>query len=173
MTHSLTVIFFSRTFIGSARPDGIPKKGLSETENVDVYGRLYDVSCQLYTSERHSVIQMDFTHETTISYFVLYAKDHYKTVLENDTSCDWDYLLHQIKSEFVKYPFDLGWNLDPGNEGRRPSSAMQGNVLEAINVTLNLQQYHYMDRDLERYVCICGMSRPHRIFRLILLSPCN
>ena len=31
-----------------------------------------------------------------------------------------------------------------------PSSSKQGNLLEAINATLNVQDKHYMDRDLER-----------------------
>ena len=33
---------------------------------------------------------------------------------------------------------------------RTPSTASQGNVLEAINITLNLLQLHYIDRDLQR-----------------------
>jgi hypothetical protein len=44
-----------------------------------------------------------------------------------------------------RYPLELGWNFD-----RRPSTASQGNILEAINVTLNLMQYHFLDRDLHR-----------------------
>lgn len=51
----------------------------------------------------------------------------------------------RIKEAFVKYPFEVGWSLD-----RRPTNASQGNVLEAINLTLNVMQFHYLDRDLHR-----------------------
>lgn len=35
-------------------------------------------------------------------------------------------------------------------ESRIPSTAAQGNLLEAINVTLNVLSLHYIDRDLHR-----------------------
>jgi hypothetical protein len=37
---------------------------------------------------------------------------------------------------------------------RVPSTAAQGNILEAINTALNVMQLHYIDRDLHR----CGNS---------------
>jgi Vacuolar membrane-associated protein Iml1 len=70
-------------------------------------------------------------------------------VIENVTTTDWDSLIVRIKREFVRYPFDVGWNLS-NEHGRRPSTAAQGNILEAVNVTLNLMQFHYLDRDLHR-----------------------
>ena len=106
VTHSLTVIFFSRTFLS---------KGLqSSLDCQDVYGRRFE--------------------------------DHYKPVIENETCIDWDSLIVRIKEEFTKYPLEVGWNLSD----RKPSCASQGNLLEAINVVLNLMQYHYLDRDLHR-----------------------
>ena len=66
-------------------------------------------------------------------------------MIENETDPDWHSLVVRIKEEFFKYPQEVGWSLD-----RRPSNANQGNVLEAINVTLNLMQYHFLDRDLKR-----------------------
>lgn len=77
-------------------------------------------------------------------------EDHYKAVVENETTTDWDSLIVRIKREFVKYPFEVGWNLLSNEKGRRPSRAAEGNLLEAVNVTLNLMQFHYMDRDLHR-----------------------
>lgn len=73
-------------------------------------------------------------------------QDHYKPIVENETCVDWESLVVRIKEEFVKFPLEVGWNLT----GRQPSSASEGNVLEAINVTLNIMQYHFMDRDLNR-----------------------
>jgi hypothetical protein len=58
-------------------------------------------------------------------------------------------LIVRIKREFVRYPFEVGWNLSD-ETGRRPSTAAQGNLLEAVNITLNLMQFHFMDRDLHR-----------------------
>eukprot|EP00980_Cylindrotheca_fusiformis_P010443 scaffold2322_cov135-Cylindrotheca_fusiformis.AAC.2 len=105
VTHSLTVIFFSRTFLTNGQKSCFDLR--------DVYGRSYE--------------------------------DHYKPVVENETGLDWHHLVVRIKEEFIKYPLEVGWSFD-----RRPSSASQGNILEAINVTLNVMQYHYLDRDLHR-----------------------
>ena len=106
VTHSLTVIFFSRTFV----------QGLLGQK--DVYGRKYE--------------------------------DHFQMVIENETRADWDSLIVKLKEAFWQYPSLVGWNLASDHTSRRPSTANQGNVLEAINTTLNLLQYHYYDRDLHR-----------------------
>ena len=70
-------------------------------------------------------------------------------VLENGRTSDWDSIVRKVKMAFSRYPTELEWRLSKGG-GRYPSSARQGNVLEAINVTLNLLQFHYLDRDLHR-----------------------
>jgi len=111
-SRSLTVVFFSRTFLSSSsvvhEPEG----------QQDVYGRRYE--------------------------------DHYRIVIENDTGPDWDSLVLRIKEAFVKYPSEVGWTLSKEGISQRSSAASQGNILEAINVTLNMLQYHYLDRDLQR-----------------------
>ena len=76
--------------------------------------------------------------------------DHYRVILENETGPDWDSLILRIKEAFVNYPVEVGWTLSSGDNEYRPSTASQGSVLEAINVTLNLLQFHYLDRDLQR-----------------------
>lgn len=76
-------------------------------------------------------------------------EDHYKIVIENEVNADYDKLIHQLKKEFVQYPRGVNWNLARGHE-RTPSTASQGNILEAINITLNLLHLHYIDRDLHR-----------------------
>ena len=75
-----------------------------------------------------------------------FLQDHYKPVIENETCTEWESLIVRIKEEFVKYPLEVGWNLTD----RKPSTASQGNVLEAVNVTLNIMQFHFLDRDLYR-----------------------
>lgn len=77
-------------------------------------------------------------------------EDHYNIVIENETNADWDALVLRMKEAFLKYPYEVEWNCSAAEDARRPSTATQGNVLEAINVTLNLLQYHFLDRDLHR-----------------------
>ena len=50
---------------------------------------------------------------------------------------------------------EVGWTVSRGHTySRVPSTAAQGNILEAINTALNVMQLHYIDRDLYR----CGNS---------------
>ena len=70
-------------------------------------------------------------------------------MIENETRTDWESLIYRMKQEFVKYPKEVKWDLTVGHE-RIPSTASQGNILEAINITLNLLHLHYIDRDLHR-----------------------
>ena len=104
MTHSLTVVFFSRTFS-------------RQEQDASPGGKGYE--------------------------------DHYKMVIENETTPKWDSLIYKIKKAFVRYPIEVGWHLS-AKAGRVPSTASQGNLLEAINITLNLLSLHYADRDLHR-----------------------
>ena len=106
VTHSLTVVFFSRTFSRQEQQDTSAGEG-----------RGYE--------------------------------DHYKMVIENETRADWASLVYRIKKAFVRYPIEVGWHLN-AKAGRVPSTASQGNLLEAINITLNLLSLHYADRDLHR-----------------------
>ena len=114
MSHNLTVVFFSRTYI---RYHNEERDG--KAVHVDTDGRMY--------------------------------VDHYKIVLENVMNAmnAGNILIHKMKQEFIKYPKEVKWNLNRGNE-RTPSTASQGNVLEAINMTLNLLHLHYIDRDVHR-----------------------
>jgi len=104
VTHSLTVVFFSRTFS-------------RQEQDASPGGKGYE--------------------------------DHYKMVIENETTPKWDSLIYKIKKAFVRYPIEVGWHLS-AKAGRVPSTASQGNLLEAINITLNLLSLHYADRDLHR-----------------------
>lgn len=121
VSHSLTVVFFSRTYLKTSSMADVMAEATSDGSAIrkDCDGRLYE--------------------------------DHYKLVIENETRADWSQLIQEIKKAFISYPVEVGWNLSPDPElGRVPSTAAQGNLLEAINITLNLLQFHYMDRDLHR-----------------------
>lgn len=122
VTHSLTVVFFSRTF------------SHQEHEAGAVGGKGYE--------------------------------DHYKMVIENETRTNWASLVYKIKKAFVRYPIEVGWHLD-AKAGRVPSTASQGNLLEAINITLNLLSLHYADRDLQRTGnSICVISAGSGVFEV-------
>ena len=124
-THALTVVFFSRTFISSN-----PQQDDTFASN---------------KSQQHQ----SPTWQKDV--YGRYYEDHFRVVLENETCTDWHALVVRIKEAFVRYPFEVGWSLQSNHEWlRRPSTASHGNVLEAVNVTLNLLQFHYLDRDLQR-----------------------
>jgi hypothetical protein len=123
LTHNLTVVYFSRTYIRH-----------NETRD--------EFSPMNHTAPKHSpALHTDAEGRL--------FEDHYKIVVENETRADWQSLIHRLKKEFVSYPKEVKWDLTPGEE-RIPSTASQGNILEAINITLNLLHLHYIDRDLHR-----------------------
>ena len=66
-------------------------------------------------------------------------------VVENQNLAGLTSIIPKLKEEFLAFPRSTGW---PATG--TPSGAAQGNFLEAINVTLNLMDKHYMDRDLMR-----------------------
>ena len=77
-------------------------------------------------------------------------QDHFKVVVEEaGQGADWHSLVSKIKKAFVSYPSEVGWDLSH-DLYRIPSTAAQGNILEAINTALNMLQLHYIDRDLRR-----------------------
>ncbi|KAG5178380.1 hypothetical protein JKP88DRAFT_168687, partial [Tribonema minus] len=133
-THSLTIAFFTRTFFlnnvdPAACGEGIYHRAICFTAD----GRAYE--------------------------------DSYKIVLENEVCTDSEKLTMQLKREMMDFPRIMGWcrptlmthrtlaepqnGVGAVNVGV-PSYAAQGNFLEAINVTLNVLEKHYMDRDLSR-----------------------
>ena len=140
VTHSLTVVFFARTlYLDGVDPTLTP-----------------DLWCKASLQTR--------------SDGVLY-QDFFKVVLENSSEVDKVAHLKMLKREFWAFPKNVGWNIERDQPYRTatgtytapsfsqekkkrpiavPSDAVTGNVLEAINTTLNLLDKHYIDRDLVR-----------------------
>ncbi|OQR82637.1 hypothetical protein ACHHYP_15711 [Achlya hypogyna] len=106
-----------------------------------------------------------------------YYEDFYKVIVQDYTGPDWSHLFKALKREFATYAQQHRWRLPQDSqrakyEVRRfedpvtnvtsfgvqwtvlphgvPARAIDGNMLEAINVTLNIFDKHYMDRDLYR-----------------------
>ena len=76
-------------------------------------------------------------------------KDLYRVVLENEAPArnDGRRLVAALKRELVAFARSLA-TVVPQN--LRVCRAADGNVLEAINLTLNVLDKHYMDRDVQR-----------------------
>ncbi|CAK4408937.1 unnamed protein product [Aphanomyces euteiches] len=97
-----------------------------------------------------------------------YYEDFYKVLIQDYTGPDWSHLVRLLKEEFASYAEKHRWRLPedlaPASYTVLPSGVVQweelprgvparaseGNFLEAINVTLNVLDKHYMDRDLNR-----------------------
>jgi hypothetical protein len=97
-THSLTVIFFCRTFLFS-NDDKTSRSFFLEKRNEDKTFMQKDVDGRVY-------------------------EDHYKVVVENETRVDWDALIYTIKKAFVSFPLELGWVLT-NSWSTVPSTASQ------------------------------------------------
>ncbi|XP_068594355.1 GATOR1 complex protein DEPDC5 isoform X3 [Cebidichthys violaceus] len=79
-----------------------------------------------------------------------FYEDFYRVVAQNERRDEWTSLLVTIKKLFIQYPvlvrlkeadgFPLGYN----------STAAQGNYLEAINLSFNVFDKHYINRNFDR-----------------------
>jgi len=76
------------------------------------------------------------------------ARDVYRVVLENVEKADPATLVAALKRELVAFARSLA-TVVPADR-LRVCRAADGNVLEAINLTLNVLEKHYMDRDTLR-----------------------
>ncbi|EWM23480.1 dep domain containing protein [Nannochloropsis gaditana] len=76
-------------------------------------------------------------------------EDFYRMALENESRIETQKLLTTLKKEALAFAKVLRWKTAQGWTGV-PAKAARGNFLEAINVTLNVLEKHYMDRDLTR-----------------------
>ncbi|KAM6920099.1 GATOR1 complex protein DEPDC5 isoform 6-T6 [Lycodopsis pacificus] len=79
-----------------------------------------------------------------------FYEDFYRVVAQNERRDEWTSLLVTIKKLFIQYPvlvrlkeadgFPIGYN----------STAAQGNYLEAINLSFNVFDKHYINRNFDR-----------------------
>lgn len=95
-------------------------------------------------------------------------RDYYRVVVSDMASIDWVKILYQLKKEFRTFLREVSIVPKPANRGPRtewndtepeepetilagkPSSASQGNILEAINLAAAQFSRDYIDRDLVR-----------------------
>ncbi|XP_054618374.1 GATOR complex protein DEPDC5 isoform X2 [Dunckerocampus dactyliophorus] len=79
-----------------------------------------------------------------------YFEDFYRVVAQNERRDEWTSLLVTVKKLFIQYPvlvrlkgadgFPVGYN----------STSAQGNYLEAINLSFNVFDKHYINRNFDR-----------------------
>ncbi|KAF2031492.1 hypothetical protein EK21DRAFT_99659 [Setomelanomma holmii] len=94
-----------------------------------------------------------------------HSRDYYRVVVSDMASGDWINILYQLKKEFRTFLREVSivpksshqsQHMDPRNPqvdttiAGKPSSASQGNILEAINLAAAQFAKDYIDRDLVR-----------------------
>jgi len=84
-------------------------------------------------------------------------RDYYRVVVSDMASQDWVHILYQLKKEFRTFLREISTISVPSDREQsgstmagRPSSASQGNILEAINLAAAQFAKDYIDRDLVR-----------------------
>ncbi|XP_066466130.1 GATOR1 complex protein DEPDC5 [Tiliqua scincoides] len=120
------------------------EKNCSHEVTVVLFSRtFYDaMSLNEFPEPQRASIQRD--HEGR------FYEDFYKVVVQNERREEWTSLLVTIKKLFIQYPvlvrleqaecFPLGYN----------STSSQGNYLEAINLSFNVFDKHYINRNFDR-----------------------
>lgn len=140
VSHSLTVVFFSRTFVYNNNSNN----PTSSTLKMDIDGRYFEDNYKVVI-ENETRADWDSLVYIIKKEFLLYPKQVGWSIMNG-------------AGIGTSVPTSTESSFDPVSSQqqnttnciRLPSIASQGNILEAINVALNMLQLHYMDRDLYR-----------------------
>ncbi|XP_028328449.1 GATOR complex protein DEPDC5 isoform X2 [Gouania willdenowi] len=79
-----------------------------------------------------------------------FYEDFYRVVAQNERRDEWMSLLVTIKKLFIQYPVLVRLKEADGFPVGQNSTAAQGNYLEAINLSFNVFEKHYMNRNFDR-----------------------
>uniref|UniRef100_A0A8D0B1K6 DEP domain containing 5, GATOR1 subcomplex subunit n=1 Tax=Sander lucioperca TaxID=283035 RepID=A0A8D0B1K6_SANLU len=79
-----------------------------------------------------------------------FYEDFYRVVAQNERRDEWTSLLVTIKKLFIQYPVLVRLKEADGFPGGYNSTAAQGNYLEAINLSFNVFDKHYINRNFDR-----------------------
>ncbi|CAL8237757.1 unnamed protein product [Boreogadus saida] len=123
-SHEVTVVLFSRTF-HTAKSIEEFSEVLRGSIRQDHEGRFYE---DFYIPLRHD----------------------YMVVAQNERRDEWTSLLVTIKKLFIQYPVLVRLEETDGFPTGQNSTAAQGNYLEAINLSFNVFDKHYMNRNFDR-----------------------
>ncbi|XP_041453714.1 GATOR complex protein DEPDC5-like [Lytechinus variegatus] len=87
-----------------------------------------------------------------VDYVGRFYQDFYRAVVHHERRDEWHGLLQTLKAHFILYLKEVLCETQEG--GSIPlgynSSAAEGNFLETLNMTLNVFDKHYVDRNFER-----------------------
>uniref|UniRef100_K9J7R1 DEP domain containing 5 n=1 Tax=Xenopus tropicalis TaxID=8364 RepID=K9J7R1_XENTR len=79
-----------------------------------------------------------------------FYEDFYKVVVQNERREEWTSLLVTIKKLFIQYPVLVRLENAEGFPPGHNSTSDQGNYLEAINLSFNVFDKHYINRNFDR-----------------------
>ncbi|XP_034071492.1 GATOR complex protein DEPDC5 isoform X8 [Gymnodraco acuticeps] len=79
-----------------------------------------------------------------------FYEDFYRVVAQNERRDEWTSLLVTIKKLFIQYPVLVRLKEEDGFPVGYNSTAAQGNYLEAINLSFNVFDKHYINRNFDR-----------------------
>ncbi|KAL7387478.1 hypothetical protein ABVT39_024082 [Epinephelus coioides] len=79
-----------------------------------------------------------------------FYEDFYRVVAQNERRDEWTSLLVTIKKLFIQYPVLVRLKEADGFPVGNNSTAAQGNYLEAINLSFNVFDKHYINRNFDR-----------------------
>ncbi|XP_056149958.1 GATOR complex protein DEPDC5 isoform X2 [Lampris incognitus] len=79
-----------------------------------------------------------------------FYEDFYRVVAQNERRDEWTSLLVTIKKLFIQYPVLVRLKEADGFPLGHNSTAAQGNYLEAINLSFNVFDKHYINRNFDR-----------------------
>ncbi|XP_076018332.1 GATOR1 complex protein DEPDC5 isoform X4 [Genypterus blacodes] len=79
-----------------------------------------------------------------------FYEDFYRVVAQNERRDEWTSLLVTIKKLFIQYPVLVRLKEADGSPFGYNSTASQGNYLEAINLSFNVFDKHYINRNFDR-----------------------
>ncbi|XP_019624696.1 PREDICTED: LOW QUALITY PROTEIN: DEP domain-containing protein 5-like [Branchiostoma belcheri] len=78
------------------------------------------------------------------------CEDFYRVVAQAERMEDWSPMLVSLKRHFIEYPNKTRYCKDEGCPVGHNSTAAQGNFLEAINMSLNVFEKHFIARNFDR-----------------------
>ena len=140
--HVYSIIFFSRTFYENDHVNNISPSNYNRNNNNSF---TYNVTST--QRKKHTKV---FNQDSDNRYY----QDHYMVVVRNWTGNDWNELSKKLRKAFDIFPRRVKWKKIKNNNNDNISVASEGNLLEAIQLSLNVLDKHYIDRDLRR----TGMS---------------
>ncbi|KAM4708788.1 GATOR1 complex protein DEPDC5 isoform 2-T3 [Discoglossus pictus] len=79
-----------------------------------------------------------------------FYEDFYKVVVQNERREEWTSLLVTVKKLFIQYPVLVRLENAEGFPVGHNSTSDQGNYLEAINLSFNVFDKHYINRNFDR-----------------------